>query len=158
MGIKEILQERENQFTDGYEITASRNRLKMISFMMRDGSIHCGNYSYLHGVSGNDCLIQMDFTRRLAVIRGANLDVIYRGLSDHRVSFLKEMDPEVFVPKDKVRIDRISIVQGRGAGEGENPLGRAQVGISIRVPSNKGRKRFDRILPKTTDIYKPYQG
>ncbi len=158
MGIKEILQERENQFTDGYEITASRNRLKMISFVMRNGSIHCGNYAYLHGVSGNDCLIRMDFTRRLAVIEGANLEVIYRGLSDHRVSFLREMAPEIFMPEDGVRIDRISIVQGRGGGDGESPLGRTPAGIPPRGPSNTWRQGFERFPPATADIYRPYQG
>ena len=118
MGIREILNDREGAGTsDEYEIISGRGRMKMVTFLKRDGSIHCANYSYLHGVGGGANEIRLDFARYMVVIKGANLQQIHQGLADHRVTFLRESDPDRLLPNDRVRIDQILILHGKRGDE-----------------------------------------
>jgi hypothetical protein len=151
MGVREILNEREGAASsEEYEIISGKGRMKMITFLKRDGSLHCANYAYLHTVTGSSREIRMDFTRHAVVIRGKNLERISQGLADHRVTFLKESNPDQLLPEASVRVDQIVVLHGR---RGEDPTPSAGMALppsSLRERVKEGPKRLSMRWLSTT--------
>lgn len=136
MGIREILNEREGAGASAeYEIISGKGRMKMITFLKRDGSIHCANYAYLHGVVGSASELRLDFARYMVVIKGSLLNQIHQGLADHRVTFLRESDPNLLLPTGRVRIDQILILHGR---KGDDPPPRPERSLAQVFQRERG--------------------
>ncbi len=111
MGVGEIIREREGTArSEEYQIISERGRVRMISFWKRDGSVHCANYAFLHGIAAGQREIRLDFSRYVVVIKGSCLGMICRGLADHRISYLRESENTKPILKGHVWIEQILIL------------------------------------------------
>lgn len=147
MGIREILNEREGSGTsEEYEIISGKGRTKMLTLLKRDGSVHCANYAYLHGVAGGGRELRLDFARYMVHIKGANLNLVQQGLADHRVTFLRESNPDLHLPQEAVRIEQIVILHGP-RGDSPPPAPRA---VEAAVPS---KERFRDLPGKVRTVF-----
>jgi len=91
MTADEIIKERECAVrTAAYEIVNLRNRLKMVTFFKRDGTSYSASYAHLYGVEAIADGLRLDFGRVQVVVKGERLAKLHRGITDHRLTFLRE--------------------------------------------------------------------
>lgn len=145
MGVNEIIREREcSGRAEEYQVISERGRVKMLTLLKRDGSMHCANYAFLHGVSGGEQELRMDFSRYIVLINGDHLGPIHRGLANHRITFLRESMSGGAREGGKVWIERILILHGnRSEPAPRQPL--VQMQAMVKQESLAGRRVIQRL-------------
>jgi hypothetical protein len=148
MGFKEILNERIEAEGEDYEIVSGKSRIRMVTFIKLDGSMHCANYAFLHGVVGGEGNVRLDFARYMVVIKGRNLGGVQKALADHRLTFVKESDPSRLFPSKSIRVDQIHILHGRKetGGGGSSSAATAGLPVSEGWRDLSGKKRLQRAI------------
>jgi len=97
--------------TECYEFVKFRDRSNMITFIKRDKSRYSAGYNHLYGVKGLSHALRIEFTQSKVIVVGANLDVIHKAITDHRVIYLRELPSGILIPEKDARIDKISVVE-----------------------------------------------
>ena len=114
MSADDIIKDRECAVrTAAYEIVNLRSRLKMITFFKDDGTSYSASYAHLYGVEAIADGLRLDFGRVLVVVKGERLEKLHRGLTDYRVTFLRESSEVGGSDPQDMRIRKIIVIKGQ---------------------------------------------
>ena len=109
---REVFHDREGRArTECYELVRFRDRVRMLTFVRRDGSRHSVSYAHLHGVGYTSRLLRIEFNTRTVVVEGIRLGIIHKALADHRVVYLREAPPNHRPDKAEAVISGIRFVE-----------------------------------------------
>jgi len=98
--VADIIQERRGKkTTECFQIVDGRSRPQMLTVeRISEASVLLSYHNFNTAkINADQSKIDAEFRDKLLVIQGHELAPIFAGLSDHRVTYVRELPPEAFI-------------------------------------------------------------